>query len=519
MASGPSPSPVASPSAATPPGVLSYLSSYLAAPGPKFLVVSGPVGSGKSTFLRSLLTTLDGPKLYLAYQTSSPGGSANPDGASAPVQMLLADPQFAGADDRPLPAGGTGSPPLAFSPQERRMNTGIAGPLADAVAAMSTRGRGSIIVDSWDRGSEAFFRSMAPRPGSVRTFLAPPSDLAALQAGILGTTTHLVLGVTPELGAPLYTLADALVELKAEEHPRGRLRLCAVTKVRGGSPPPPPSLYTLDGERFLSLPPLPSGFRPPMGPPEPDPDPAEDSLWPGSAPLAATLGRLRYGGMTAFTLTPDCPDTLPVALAGPVVAHALRAGGHVVWIPAPSVRPTRLLGLLAPLVPADWIRERLRILSATGDEPGLGEFKGVIVPLPRAAAESQVARPSGTAVAGPLFPEVYRFLRARAESTPALYVVSLEGLRATTATAGIRIDDSTLAAVAGFYARVPRFHLFSYGGTGDPAAPQLMPVADTLVHLEVLHGRPVMFAGRPKYSPMVFDWTGDHGRFALLPIS
>lgn len=499
--------------------LVAYLARYFESSGAKFLLVTGPSGSGKSTLLRSILPELDGPKVFLAYQAppASPG-TRSTDPTQLPVPMLLVDPQ-AVPSDGPTPEEGPSSGALlAFSPRDAREGAESLAPLTEAAARISPSGNGSVVVDSWDRSTETFFRSQAPGSAFVRTFAASATDLFRLQSSIVSTPVRLLVATTAELGEPLSSIADAIVALREEEYPDGRLRVVRTTvKALGTVVAPPEALYTLDGGTFRSLPGLPTSFRAPITASEPDPEPGLETGWPGSAALAELFGRLRFGGMTGFTHAGDCPDTVPIALAAPVVGHALASGGRVVWILPPSLRPSRIVALLREVTPDDWIRERLRLLSASGDDPGLGEMRGVLLPLSGAASDGADRRPSpGTSVA-PIFPSAFRFLRDHSPSTPALYVASLEGLRAGASVAGVTVDAATLPAVASFYTRVPRFHLFAYAGASDPAAPMLKPMVDTLFHLEMHHGRPVVFGIRPKRPPMVLDWPDPKGRFALVP--
>jgi hypothetical protein len=503
------------PSTGVPTELIAYLRNFLGAAEPRFLLILGRVGSGKSTLLRSLVPEIPGPKLFVAYQPVAGPGTPGPDPSATapPVPMLLVDPQLETASGAASAPDDPGRPTAGAL----RSEGGIAGPLAEAVARLSGHATRAVIVDSWDRSSEAYFRSFAKSPAAVRTFATPTSDLVAMQSTILSTPIHLILVMTPESAGPLLTIADAVVELTDERQPQGVVRVSSVPKVRGVGASPPTTLYTLDGASFRSLPALPVGFRPPLVPAEPDPDPKVDSGWPGSVAFAQAFGRLRYGGMTAITLSADCPDTIPFALTLPVVAHALQRGGRVVWIPAPEARPSRVVGLLREIVPDDWLRERLRILSASGSDSALGEMGRIILPLTREVGEGRDLRAASAPGVGPLFPGAYRFLRDHPSSTPAVYVVSLEGLRAAASAAGQTLDASTLPAVAGYYTRIPQYHLFSYGAANDPAAPLLMPMIDILLRLEMVHGRPVVFGVRPKTDPLLLDWGAGDGRYLLRP--
>jgi hypothetical protein len=408
---------------------------------------------------------------------------------------------------------------LAFSPQEAGAEHEIPAPLVRALARLGRSGQGLMVVDSWDRASEAFFRAQARGVGAVETFAAPPSALAALQLGIPSSPSRMVLVVTPELGYPLRTVADAVTDLHEESHAEGHVRVISVAKVRGTPPPESDQLYSLDGGRFRSMPGFAPGFRPSVGPPDPDPNPNADSGWPGSAAFAQAFGRLRYGGATGLTLSADLPDTVPPCLTVPAAVHALKSGGRVAWIPAPSMRAAKIVSLLGRFVSPDWIRERVRIVSAGGEDTGPGILRPTRPSAEREGAGAPELPRGIPAATGPLIQDVYRFLRDRPESTPALYLVSISGLRAALTSAGRPLPADTLPVVMGFYMRLPRIHLFGYGDANDPVAPQVRPALDTLLHLEMIHGRPVLFGVRPKREPLLLDWTEADGRYSLVPVA
>jgi hypothetical protein len=503
------------------PDLVSSLAEFLATPDPKFFLIVGKIGSGKSTLLRALIPSLSDPKLFLAYQSIGPPDPSrrSPGAASPPVSMLLIEPARERPDDAPRTHSPVGPSSLAFSPQQDADEpSATAGPLVDAVARLVEAGGGSIVADSWDRGTETHFRSQAGPHGDATTLRAPAGALTEMQSAILSTPIRLLLAATPELGEPLLSMADAVVTLREEARGAGRLRIATVAKIRGHHQPPPDHLYTLAEGRFYSLPALPLGFRPPTAPPDPDPEPEADSAWPGSSEFAGALGRLRYGGLTAITLSPDCPDTIPHALVAPVALHALRTGGRVVWIPAPSIRPSQVVQALRTILPDDTIRERLRILAASGDDPSMGDLRTVILPLTRGTPGD----PPGSTGSAPgvraLFPEVHRFFRDREEGTAVIMVGSFEGLRAAAAAAGVAIDATTIPVVLGTYAKLPRFHLFGYCDRTDPVVPHLRPGVDSLAELDIVHGRPVLLGIRPTTTPFLVDWPDPGGPFRLVPV-
>jgi len=496
--------------------LIDYLASFLGTPEPAFVLITGGVGSGKSTLLRALVPRVPGPRLFLGFQSSAaPVANSAPD-AGATVTFLMADPQLAA--DRSAGALPDASTLLAFGPEEKGEGPAMPPPLGAALARMIATGLGTVYSDSWDRQSEAFFRSQVSGPADLESFTVPLRALVALQPAILSTRARLAVCAVPAEAAGLLSIADAVVDLRREEVAGRSFRVVRLEKVRGFPPPMREFLYSLVGGRFAFFPPLPAGFRPPHGDADPDPAPEPGSIWPGSRAFADAFGRLRHGGLTLLTFSPDCPDTVPRALVAPAAVHALRSGGRVVWVPAPSVRPGRIVRLLAKYVPSDWLRERLRILSSSGDDPTLGELRTVILPLIREMSAGNDLRAASAPGVGPFFQGVYHFLREGPSTGPVLHLVSVEGLRAAAHTAGFSPDATTLPAVVALYTRLPGYHLWAYGARADVAVPHLRPAADTLLELEVVHGRPVVFGVRPETPPLVLEWGPPEGRYSLIPV-
>ncbi|HTW40357.1 MAG TPA: hypothetical protein VMF04_05840 [Thermoplasmata archaeon] len=494
--------------------MLDFVTRFLF-PGPRFLLVEGDAGSGKSTFLRSLVERVPGPKAYVAYHALAPSGS----GEAPPTPMLLVDPQREPGPSPPDERDPAHSPLLAFvphDPQSPRSATRILTELAAHVAGPPI---GTVFIDSWDRGSEAYFRSRASSPSQIRNLLTPANEQAGLQMELISTPANIVLAMDSKLAPTVSSTADAVLSFRDDPYPPGVVHHCSITKIRGATRGPTPSVYTLENGRFRSLPPLPADFRPHIGRTDPDPTPAAESIWPGSAAFAEAFGRLRYGGTTAFTISPHIPDPIPIAVAAPIMAHVILSGGRVIWAPAPEVRPARLLSVLKPAIPDDFLRERLRIVSPAGDDRGLGELRSVMLPLTRTVGEGGGTdlRTAISPGVGPAFPEAFRFLRDRPEGTPALYIARVEGVKAAIAAAGVQLDPDTIPAVVAYYTKLARYHLVLGGPPTDPVMTALLPMAETLLRLEMLYGRAALVGVRPVQRPLVLDWPDPKGPYSLVP--
>lgn len=521
MAGAPGPPPLRVPTGPEEFDLVGYLAEYLRTTEPKFILILGPVGSGKSTLLQALVPRIEGPKVFVAYHVENPPSPGTESAANPPdIRMLVVNPLHERGAPSDSPRESEPSALLAFSPQGQDVQTSMPPALLEAQRLLSERGPGTIVVDTWDRASEAFFRAQAKGVGSVQTIAAPGSTLAAMRFSLVANPVHIVLAIPSEDGRALMSVADAVTELQEEGRNESRLRVANILKVRGTPPMAREHLYTLERGRFHSLPRLSAEFRPPVGPPDPDPEPTTNSLWPGSSAFARAFGRLRYGGFTAMPLSPTTSDAMPRAIIVTLVLSVLLAEGRVAIIPAPSIRPVSMLDVVRRFLPEDWIRERLRIVSAGGDDPNLGDLASTILPAnPRRSRVKGGETEAGATPSQLLFPEMYRFLQDRPATTPALLVASVEGLRSAASTMGTPVNDAMVPVEIGLYGRIPRCHIMGYGSAQDSALAFVRGMADTLIDLETVHGRPVLFGVRPRTSPFLIDWPTPDGRYALIPVS
>jgi hypothetical protein len=497
--------------------LLDFLVRYLGT-GPRFLLIEGGPGAGKTTLVRTLIERIPAAQAYLAYQALDPRPGAGGDAHErAPTPYLLVDPQKGEGSDPARPPDPSNAPLLAFVARDPHATPGVSGPIAETVGRLAGPAPGTLFVDSWDRSTDSFFRSRARSPSQVVSLMVPASEEISLRVGLVSTPVNLVLATPPDIAATLSSTADAVLSLRYESYASGTVRYCTFAKIRGASRPPKPSLYSLQEGVFRSLPPFPADFRPPMAHSDPDPSPSLESGWPGSAAYARAFGRLRFGGTTALLLSPGTPDTVPLAVVGPMVAHAILNGGRVVWAPSPEVRPARILRLLQSVLPDPFIAERLRILSAAGDDRGLGELRGVVLPLTRGVGQDG-ATDLRTAISpgvSPTFPDAYKFLRDRPDGMPALFLASVEGMRAAIATAEVQLDPATTPAVVAYYTKLARYHLVLVGSPADATMTSLVPMADVLVQLDMVYGRATLTGIRPVQPPLALDWPDPKGPFRL----
>jgi molybdopterin-guanine dinucleotide biosynthesis protein len=500
--------------------IFSFLSNFLGGPKPGMLAIIGPAGSGKSTFLRSLVPRLRDPKAFIGFSSphSIPTGRGDTSRPDQSVAVLLIHPDWSGQVERSGTEDSARSSSLAFAPVSESSDPTLAAPLGKALARLASEPGATVIVDSWDRGSEEFFRADAGPSAVVEKFTASMIPWAGVHSAILSSSVRFVVTALPDSATPLASLADAIVLLHEEPVGEVRLRIASIPKVRGTPPPAPDHLYTLEDGTFRLLPAIPRGHLPEAGPADPDPTPTENSLWPGSAAFARAFGRLRYRGLTGVQQSQDCPDGLVHVLAVPISAHVLRAGGRVVWVPPPSVPPSSILDLVRPFVPPEALREGFRLLIAPRDEStDPGSSVNFLSAAPHAGIAAQPLA-SPTSVGSSLFPELHRFLDAPAPTAPSLLVVSLAGLRSCVAAAGGTYGSDTTLVWLGEYARVPQSHAIAWGPSSDPVGPLVRTAADSLLDLNMVLGRPILSGSRPLTAPFALDWPNPEGAYDLVRI-
>jgi hypothetical protein len=499
-----------------------HIDAFLANAPPVTLLIAGEPGAGKSTFLRTLIPRLQGPSVYLAYKAESitghrADGTRHPEArdSSPPtgmVSMLLVDPE--GQPDPSSADPNSAAPGLmAYAPAAvKGPEEAVPPALVAAVGRLAAKGEGFIIVDSWDSSSEKEFRALAGDHGLIQTVTAP-SQLLRADWGQTPARVVFAIGTNPD--SEMLSQSDGLLHLDWEDVEGYRLRVLSILKLRHTATPESRYLYTLEGGRFYCPPQFPHGFRPPIGPPDADPEPQDDSLFSGSVDFHDAFGRLRYHGLTGVQVPPRFPSTFGDVFLYPLITHTIAQGGRVVWIPSASNGPAQIAGQLSKWIPPDFLRERLRVITPLGVEAGLGDLKPIAIPVRRVPPE---ARAEGPAASTPIFQDAYKFLQGTPEGKPCLYALYLDGLHALANIAGVSLSPDTFPVVVQSYVRLPRMHGFGFGRSDDPLIGPLLQNLDIHIQIEEKYGRTVLFGRRPRTHPYLLDWTDGTGRYALVPI-
>ncbi len=504
----PAPSDAAPPPTARPgpargaPDLVDQLAGFLDQADPKIILVKGPPGSGKSTFIRSFAGRLDRPYLVLLYRFLTPAPGAT---APAGVSFLMIDPE-----GRFLPEAAPASPPGGAPAADATAE------LTEAIGRMARAGRGCLIIDSWDRSTETWARS---RGSAVRERPILSGSVPLTPERISELPVPTVMAMVGGLGMREESMADGIIEFTTETWDGPTLRVVAITKMRGEMTLDPRYLYSLEGGEFRcrthSIP----GFVPPTAAPDPDPLPDPSSLWPGSAAFAGAFGRLKTHALTGIEIPESSPGALPEVFSLPLAAHTLRSGGRVLWVPPTSTTPAHLLARLERYAPMDFLRERFRILSASGLDPSVGDLKSILLTVRTEVGEGRDLRPATAQAVAPAFPEGFRFLKATEPGRPALFILHLDGLRALAKVSGAPYDPATFPLLVSTYVRLPGFHGFGIGEAKDPFTAAMLSSLGTYLRVVERHGRILTYGVRPSTPGYMLDWVDGDDRYRLVRVS
>ncbi len=513
--------PVTAPRPADPPlagrpstSVVDHLVALVSGSSPRLLLVVGPPGAGKSSLLRAMIARMREPTMFVAYRVLTPPPNAG-DPGNPMVSLLLVDPWAIEGTGGTL-AGTAAAVPVSFAPVGATPADQYPPELADAIQRLATAGGGCIFVDSWDRGSEDLFRGHAAT-GALSTQLG--ASTRTLQDRLGELPVHLVLSLATENLEGMETLADGVVRLGHEPTDCGVVRTLDVEKLRGGDLATGRHVVSLEGGEFYTPPPASSASWIPDRPPDPDDGDPREGAWPGSRAFARAFGRLRDRGLTGVELDELTPNQFVEVLAYPMVAAAVLAGNRVVWIPPASTSPAEVLDVLGPQLPPAALADHLRILSAGGADPSLGALHRVVLPVRREMRTGGDTRTADAPPIEPLFPDAFKFLQETAGDRRALFLLSLDGLRALSTQSGNVYAESTIPLVVSRYARLPRFHGIGFGRRVDPFSQALLPGVEQHLRVLHLHGQTLIAGIRPETPPYLLDRSDPSTPYRLLSAS
>ncbi|MCI4320245.1 MAG: ATP-binding protein [Thermoplasmata archaeon] len=496
------------------PEIPRELRQFLALAGGHVLIIRGPPGSGKSTLATELIDPIDGQRVVVSTSDADqvPATPGPSDRRRRPPILRLSQSENGridhhSRDDRGGPMLAAGAVDDASEP--------LRPPWVDElVARIGTTDRAYVVVDPWMPTTPLPTGRSAGGEGA-----SPVADreIQALRSALRGTPVHLILVGDTEVLHQSVSTADAIVETGFDALPGGRIRVLQLQKMRGVTIGTAEYPYSLADGRFRCAIPLPSNFRPPVAPPDPAPAERPGYLWPGTNAWARVFGWLRLGAISGLELGELVPDDVIPALVLPFVAHTLRTGGRVLWVPLPSTVPERMVDTLSGWMPEQTVATGLRVLSAGGEESH-PLLKSTLLPLRVPAARAASAEAGTVARVAPSFTEGLKFLKETEAGHAAVFLLAFDGLRAVAALTGAQYDPATFPVLVARYAELPGFHGLGISRAGDPLSQAARGIADLRLRLDGKHGRVFVTGLRPETAPHLLSWEPGDPRYRLDPM-
>jgi hypothetical protein len=491
------------------------LAEYLTAAGSNVLLVWGPTGSGKSSLSAELLRGLDGKLILVTPSGIGPDERLSAFTGSIPESRIFHVQTESESQLKNVPDERGGGRLFAAGLFDGGSERARPAWVQSVLAQLSPTEPSYIVVDHWRP-------TPAGKEGNQAEILSTSAnadrDIQFLRVALEGSLSHLILLADIGPHDEPISSADGAIETGYEALPSGRIRTLTLHKLRGVQIRAAQYPYTLAEGRFRCILPLLPDYRPPVGPPDAPVSERSGFLWPGSAEFVRVFGWLRLGAFSALEMGNSVPDYVESSLATPMVAHTILSGGRVVWVPLPACLPEEIAQRLLQWVPQEKLTNGLRLLSAGGSETD-PLMKEILMPLPAAPASPTPSSGAPSARVAPAFAEAYRFLQEKPSGTPALFVLSMDGLRALAAVTGVHYDPATFPLIVARYAQIPGFHGFTFTPEGDQLGATARGHAERILRADFRHGRVFVTGVRPETLPQALAWSEGDKRYQLVQMS
>jgi KaiC/GvpD/RAD55 family RecA-like ATPase len=494
------------------------LREFLELPGPQSLIVRGPPGSGKTTLSMALLEAFRGDKILVTSRVPDRElhrefGWLGSNGSRAIkiVDTSEMDETVQQAAQVLKNARNYLLGPTAYADREATQFLWLPPPMQEAWAQLNPATPSLVVVDSWDALVEGFLGSDGTPEGDV-------PDRNQIERALLRrmgkAPAHIVFVLEREEQTALDYLVNGVVVTRREAHQERLRRWVDILKLRGVRISNATYPFTLEGARFDSILPVRPYEALRAGPPDPETDVLPGFIWPGSRDFAESLGRLQFGKLTLIELDAEASTAVGDILIAPAIANVLRSGGRVLVIPHSTETPEDTLATLNGAVPHERFLTNLRMALPPGPVPkGRESLWQVVLPIPKPdSAHPQDLEDS----------EGLRFLRDHAsQATPALIVVSLEGLSALATSLGVPLTREVAARLPQVFINTMRgraIHSVVVARPGDAGLELLRSVASVRVEVEVRQGRMFVHGLVPWTPTFVLTQGAEEHPYSLLRV-
>ncbi|HEV2165982.1 MAG TPA: hypothetical protein VGS23_03230, partial [Thermoplasmata archaeon] len=243
--------------------------------------------------------------------------------------------------------------------------------------------------------------------------------------------------------------------------------------------------YTLEGGKFMCISPERREFVHPEVFVEPDPEPAEEAIWPGSKAFVEAFDRLRIGALTAIETDDHVTDAAIELLLFPMIASVLAGGGRVLYIPAPAQRLGELWSSLQGLLQPAQAQAQLRIVAPGATLPDAHPLLPCLMNVPR---------PTSDGPGAPIHSQIpkgreFVITPAGPNGSRNLAVVATDGLRLISNYSGSPYLPEALPVMIRSYDVGARPHIVFVARSTDPLVSGLRMIASLQISLRNRNGR------------------------------
>jgi KaiC/GvpD/RAD55 family RecA-like ATPase len=472
------------------------LRAFLSRPGPQSLLIRGPPGCGKTTLSLALLDAFPGTRVLVTNRVTD--AELRVDfpwlalGGPDPIQIVDAERPEYGIEQAARAVHALASLVDRSGSEDVSSFLWLPQAIQEAYASLDPERPAMVVVDSWDALVEEFIAHVT----DGRIGLPGREDVERLLLAYMRRSmVTLVLVLEREGQTQLDYLVTAVVATD-KQTVAGRLeRTLALPKLRGLRIATPSYPYSLEGARFQSIPPFRhsslhgahrrtsarAGELPPVD--------LNGRIWPGNEDFASEFGVFELGTTTVVETDPAVPFPVLSLLVESPIVQTLAAGGRVLIIPPPGIRPDDLYQPYRAIFPAATLAAQLRIFSVAGTE-------GVAVET----QSSLLALPSGNGERGtdPIFYTAFEFIREKGSTAaPNLIVRTTSGQRALAQLLSLPLVPENFGKVASAYVANLASHQIVFGNTGDPLLEALNDLGSLRLQIQARQGRYFLNGVRP----------------------
>ncbi|MCI4365121.1 MAG: hypothetical protein L3K10_03545 [Thermoplasmata archaeon] len=497
------------------------LRQFLQLPGPQSLLIRGPPGSGKTTLTLALLEAAAGQRLLITNRVSTIElGREFPwlgENGSSNIQVVDAsdlEPSLHGMSQAIAAAQvvETGS-------KERDVLAEfltLPSPIQEAWSRLPSDAPSTVVIDSWDALVEHY---LGRRAHGTDTRI-DRGEIERILLRVMGRSpSHLILVLETELQSQLDYLVNGVVVTRRELVNERLERWLYLPKLRGIRIANASYPYTVEGAKFQCIEPLRAYNEIHRGQVEPEPDAMPGFIWPGSKSFADAFGRLAVGRLTLIEVEEEVPDYVVQQFLTPAKVHAVRNGGRVLEIPAPSLSPDEIWGPVEGSRPAGHLSEVYRVLDVSGQlertvrsqgkdrQSSLISIKSLQLPSPdRDPDDNDVSRWLKGGVVG---------------GHPGLVTMYGSGLEALASTMKLPLTSEAAAAMPGSIQNMlggSSLHLIAIGRIDAPLLRPIKSIAN--IHIRILNrqGRALVYGLKPWTTGFVIAESANGGPYELLRI-